>query len=615
MPIAKKKHNMGKKMNKTNFTNLEKIQFSKINRQAQSFIRHVEYHFECIAQILLHYESFEVVQDEVNRSLDLLKNLKENKKYFSYRVGAISTFLPKNQPLYALTCFVIVPSLMAEEVHFRIPHSMRDFFPDLERALNLRKFFPNVFISKKQRLPFLIERSCVKYNPKTQESYPVTDAVIFTGTPTHAEKLRLVFDKRTLFIANGAGHNPVVVTENANIDEAISAVLTLQMYNQGQDCAAPNTVLVNKKIFSVFRSKLSLEIKNIKVGKYIDRSCRVGPISEPEDIIRIASLLIENRNFLDPSTRGIINLLDGIVEPTIISKPLKNGGNFTEVFAPIIFLQMYEDDSDLSLYFESPHYPRNAMYVTCYGQSNYVNNLVKMSADGKILHDHTTLIYNTHLHASGVERGVKPYGGYGYGSSSISFNGKIICKPTFPQRDIFENLARPLGNKKKRDELRSIIKSAFKTEYRDVSKLLGLKITESDLSKDHLQLSEVFYADSHSINKKGYRYISLKSENIYSLLERPNSIYLASLHKSDLLPIRKLKYFLKKNRHISLNEFTTWLYMVSHNPSLGKQSNRMRQLCFFQNVYQLLLGRESGPRLAQFLLDVDPEHLDKLLDV
>ncbi|MFO0945659.1 MAG: hypothetical protein U1D30_06905 [Planctomycetota bacterium] len=49
---------------------------------ACSFADHVEARFEEIAEVLLQYESFEVVQDETARTLDLLRNLPENKEYF-----------------------------------------------------------------------------------------------------------------------------------------------------------------------------------------------------------------------------------------------------------------------------------------------------------------------------------------------------------------------------------------------------------------------------------------------------------------------------------------------------------------------------------------------------
>ena len=285
--------------------------------------------------------------------------------------SSITTFLPRNQPLYAFACFVVVPSLMASEVHFRIPHSMKNFFPEILKLLKISRLFPNIIVSFSERLDFLKARSALLIDPQTEESKPITDVVIFTGIPAHAARLRLVFDRRTLFIVNGAGHNPVVISKDANLSKAVEAVLTLQLYNQGQDCAAPNAILVHKSVAIEFLRMLRENIRDIKVGHYTDKSCRVGPISDPNDLVRIQNFLINNREWIDPSTPGTIRTRDSIVEPTIIYKPIIKGGNFSEIFAPIIFVQEYANDKELKLYFENKDYAQNAMYITLYGTSAY----------------------------------------------------------------------------------------------------------------------------------------------------------------------------------------------------------------------------------------------------
>jgi lysyl-tRNA synthetase class 1 len=90
------------------------------------------------------------------------------------------------------------------------------------------------------------------------------------------------------------------------------------------------------------------------------------------------------------------------------------------------------------------------MYVTLYGTSDYVFSLNRKTYNGRLLHDNSTIIHNTNLHAIGVERGVLPYGGYGLGASSIGYHGKTIGKPTLPQRDIYEYL---IKNKKMDDDI------------------------------------------------------------------------------------------------------------------------------------------------------------------
>lgn len=591
------------------------IDFNKVNQLAKYFADIIESRFEQLTNLLLKYESYEVVQDETNRTLDLLRNLKENKKFLSLRVGAVTTFLPRNQPLYTFTCFAIVPSLMASEVHLRIPHSMKLFFPDMLLLLDVDQLFPNIIISDKPRIEFLKERTALIVNPKTNESRPVTDIVIFTGITSHADQLRLVFDSRTLFIANGAGHNPVVVSKDADIQRATEAVVSLVLYNQGQDCSAPNAILVHKDVLNQFLVSLDAKLETVKVGPYSDHSSKVGPISEHEDLKRIGAVLVDNAEWLDKKRAGIIRTAEAVVEPTIICKPLKEGGNYTELFAPIFFIQQYNKDEDLVLYFENKNYALNAMNISLYGKSNYINNIIGKFIDGKVLHFEHTILHNTNPHAPGMERGTQQYGGYGYGTSSISIGGKIIPMPTLPQRDIYRWIAKPLLNKKRSAYLKSL-KQFTKIRTKDVEKLLRLRSRELTQHDPVEGYDHTGYLDLKAIkNTNGARYVKIEESNHYPILNKPNVKCISSLDLEDLKMIRILKKLILRKSLVRFDEFRTLLYNIPKVQNGTYAENRRRQNHFFKNVYKLLLGRESGPQLAQFLMDVEIDQVQKLLSI
>ncbi len=588
--------------------------FNTIEQQATILANTIETQLEHLTDILLEYESCEVANDEVYRTLDLLKNLKENRDYFHTRVGAVTSFLPRNQPLYALTCFVLIPSLMASTVHFRIPHSMRNFFPKVFDLLNIFDLFPNVTVSSKERIEFLTERSAVLVNPTTLESRPITDVVIFTGTSSHADQLRSVFDEKTLFISNGAGHNPVVVGERAHIAETVEAVLTLALYNQGQDCAAPNAILVHEHVYESFMNHLYVEFSKVKIGLYHKRDCRVGPISDPDDLKRIESLIVDNREWLHEKTGGVIRTAEAIVEPTIICKPLEAGGNYEEVFAPIIFVQKYTHDEQLASYFETKRYAHNAMYLTLYGESAYVENLIGRPIEGKILHLKDTFLHNTHLHAPGIERGTQPYGGYGYGASSTSMYGKITAMPTLPQRDIYEMVAKPQYAKKEADLCRAAFNTFTQIKNKNVKKILRLHSTKVVLSP-HTVLSNNTYLDLSLLKTGGVRYVKIEESYLYRLLDVPNMEYAATLTEEDLLSIRTLKTLLDRKATLSSEEFITLLYAIPKKSDAVKAENGVRQFNFFRHLYQLLFKMDHGPRLGSFLWELKDSTVKNLLDI
>jgi acyl-CoA reductase-like NAD-dependent aldehyde dehydrogenase len=588
------------------------LYFSEVEKKTGILADLIESRYDKLVEILLKYESYEVAEDEISRTLDLLRHIGENEQYFKVRAGSVTSFLPRNQPLYAFTCFIIIPSLMANDVHFRIPHTTKHFFNEVLELLDIDTHFPNLHISTKERIEFLKERTALLENSSNGETKPVTDVVIFTGTFANANKLRLVFDKRTLFISNGSGHNPVVVSDDADLEAAAEAVTTLQFYNQGQDCAAPNAILIHKSVSSDFVNILRNKIKNTKIGSYVDKSSRVGPISDPKDLIRVQQFLIEHLEWIDPSAPGIIHTKNSIVAPTLIVKPLSEGGNFEEMFAPIIFAQEYLEDEDLKNYFEDQRYALNAMYLTLYGSSNYIQGLIGEPVNGHILHDDSTFIHNTHLHAPGVERGTKPYGGYGYGASSISINGKLIAMPTLPQRDIYDWLVKPL--------LEDSISRADSSEYtqilhKNVRKLLQIKLTDHSTPNSVIVHSENMYVDIQQIKDSAARYVKVNENGLYSLLQHPNTSYIAMLDIKDIKHIQDLLALLELKPTISFEDFQAKLYEIPKENAASKEQNKAVLRLFFQHIYQLLLGKDEGPRLAEFLWSLDDSKINKLLPV
>ena len=420
------------------------LDFAEIAQRARALADTIEARRGKLTDLLLRYETYEVATDETLRALDVLRNLGENAAFFVRRVGPIAAFLPRNQPLYALTCFGIVPSLMAEAAYVRPPVAMGHFFFDLVDLLGLPSLFPTMRFSRQGHEEFVRERAAMQLDKGSGRTVPVTDAVIFTGTMGNADKVRSAFDRNVLFIANGPGHNPIVVTEPADIAQAVASVLRVQLYNQGQDCANANAILVHAARYKAFVSQLRRAVREVKVGPYAERATRVGPITNRKDLERIQALFVQNSEWLDPTTSGVIRTKSCIVEPTIIVKPLAEGSDYRDHFAPVFFVQRYASDDELGRYFDDPRYATNAMYVTVFGTSPYVDSLVgRVFPGGHVLHDASTILRDTDLHAPGVERGTQPYGGYGRGASSVSLHGVTTPKPTLPQRDIFEQLVVP----------------------------------------------------------------------------------------------------------------------------------------------------------------------------
>ena len=64
-----------------------------------------------------------------------------------------------------------------------------------------------------------------------------------------------------------------------------------------------------------------------------------------------------------------------------------------------------------------------------------------------------------------------------------------------------------------------------------------------------------------------------------------------------------------------INEIELLVYAIPKDISLDQKENAKRQRAFFKDVYSLLLGSDTGPRLSTFLWAVDRAHVLRLLDI
>ena len=419
--VNNKKHYKNTRLKKTTDINVETLMdFEEINVKAQSLAFSLLEKKEEIIEVLLNYECYNVAIDEIDRSLDLLLNLAQNKNFFNgAKVSFTASFLPVNQPLYSFVSFGVIPSFMSEKVYIKPSSATGKLFKELLLNIKVFELFTNIEFFYDSREHFI---------KKIRNSVEV---VIFTGKPENAISVKNHLNKEALFILNGAGHNPVIISDNADINKAVASTINLCCYNQGQDCAAPNAILVKNTVIEEYQKLLLEKLQQIEkhIGNYQERKNLIGPNTNPSNAKKIAEFLHKNRGFC--LYGGNMNLISGLIYPAVVRKPLSvSYPNMKEFFAPIIMIYTYTEDLELAKYFEHEKYKNNSMYVTLFGESSYVDVLID-----KGIHNKESILHNVDLHNS--ERGFLPYGGEGNYASCIYYKGNEIPGPTLPQREIY----------------------------------------------------------------------------------------------------------------------------------------------------------------------------------
>lgn len=355
--------------------------------------------------ILSDYQTYGVSEYEIERCIRTLDRIQENEQYLSSgkQIEASAVMLPSNLPLYSLVVFSLIPSFLCDHVYVR-PNSLLQQANIISRiydALELKSIFPRVQIINSDHSGF---------SPYIKKA----DMVVFTGKPSNADSFLQLMKEDALLIVNGAGHNPLVVTESADIDEAVKGALLVKGFNGGQDCAGPDAILVHESVAQEFIGKFEREYSKLKQGTFKQKDTIIGPIQRWSEIQRLSELLFVNRS--DIFSGGKIDFTTGLLSPTVIVRNIDRSPNYQEVFGPIAFIHPYRNDEDLSHYFESGQYFSNRMYLSVYGHSPYLakrDDVHTPGAAGNV----GIILYDETIHD--VEIGVKPYGGYSLGASGI----------------------------------------------------------------------------------------------------------------------------------------------------------------------------------------------------
>lgn len=111
--------------------------------------------------------------------------------------------------------------------------------------------------------------------------HPTPRLISFTGSTAVGQQVgRLTSSGR--FIKRAAlelgGNSPLVVLDDADIEQAARAAVFGRFLHQGQICMSTNRVIVDAKIHDAFVDTLAAQIKTLKVGDPNEMETAIGPI-------------------------------------------------------------------------------------------------------------------------------------------------------------------------------------------------------------------------------------------------------------------------------------------------------------------------------------------------
>ncbi|WP_319530188.1 NAD-dependent succinate-semialdehyde dehydrogenase [uncultured Cohaesibacter sp.] len=124
--------------------------------------------------------------------------------------------------------------------------------------------------------------------------HPAIRKVSFTGSVPVGKMLASLAGQHMKRITMElGGHSPVLVFDDADIEEAATAIATFKFRNAGQVCISPTRILVQRGIYDRFVARLVEEAKSIAPGAGIERDTRMGPLVSQRRVEAVTSIISE----------------------------------------------------------------------------------------------------------------------------------------------------------------------------------------------------------------------------------------------------------------------------------------------------------------------------------
>ncbi len=180
---------------------------------------------------------------------------------------------------------------------------------------------------------------------------PLCRKITFTGsTEVGKQLIRGAAGDVTKLSLELGGHAPVLVFEDADLDQAVQGTVIAKFRNTGQSCIAANRVYVQRSIADRFVPALVDAVGQLKVGDGFEDGVDIGPVID-EQALRNALTHIE-----DAVGRGAQLLCGGgpkegesgyFLQPTLLGDVAEDALCMRdETFAPIAPLCLFDDEAE-----------------------------------------------------------------------------------------------------------------------------------------------------------------------------------------------------------------------------------------------------------------------------
>jgi succinate-semialdehyde dehydrogenase / glutarate-semialdehyde dehydrogenase len=253
---------------------------------------------------------------------------------------------------------------------------------------------------------------------------PIVRLVTFTGSVVVGKQLaQLAAAHMKPSVMELGGHAPVIVCEDADVEDAARKLAFVKYRNAGQACLCPTRYWVARPVFDRFLEVFTAVVSKLQVGSAFEAGTTMGPLANAKRLAAIASLVD------DAVTKGARLVAGGerigdrgcFYRPTVLADvPDDARALREEPFGPVALINRFDDLEDVIA-------RANALP---YGLAGYVFTRSAATADllARRLEVGTVGINHLTVSTSGIPFGGVKDSGYGREGGSEGVESYTVLK-------------------------------------------------------------------------------------------------------------------------------------------------------------------------------------------
>ncbi|MGB7631595.1 MAG: aldehyde dehydrogenase family protein [Candidatus Deferrimicrobium sp.] len=177
---------------------------------------------------------------------------------------------------------------------------------------------------------------------------PSVSAVVVFGSDVNFLAYETLFreaGKKMVF--EGAGQDPFIVFPDADLDLALSDLVTAKFMYSGQTCTAPKRIFIHRSIYEEFLERFVERTARLVVGPPEDPRTEISPVASRLAVARIRGQLKEAVAMGAKVVCG--GTIDGnLIHPTVVRDATDvMSGMREEVFGPVAFTTPFETKEEV----------------------------------------------------------------------------------------------------------------------------------------------------------------------------------------------------------------------------------------------------------------------------